>query len=108
MRTAKRNHPLSSWLAHAPTHARDVTWPLTITLKPWTFLDAHIRVILSLYLGMANFDLGEALSEAYGSEVASPMSDAPLRIAPYPQGRSLVHPLRTIYVDLANYSPLIK
>ena len=59
VRTAKRNHPLSSWLAHAPTHARDVTWSLTITLKPWTVLEAHTRVILSLYLGMANFDLGE-------------------------------------------------
>ena len=34
---------------------------------------------------MANFDLGETLSEAYSSEVASPTSDAPPPIAPYPQ-----------------------
>ena len=58
---------------------------------------------------MADFALGETLSEAYSSEMASPMSDAPPPIAhliPKDAHRSI--PLLTIYLALANYSPLIK
>ena len=66
--------------------------------------------MLGLYLGMADFDLGETLSEAYSSEVvASPTSDAPPLIAhltPMDTHRSI--PILTIYVALVNYSPLIK
>ena len=58
---------------------------------------------------MIIFDLGMALSEAYGSEMASPMSDAPppiTHLIPKDAHRSI--PLLTIYLALANYSPLIK
>ena len=58
---------------------------------------------------MANFDLGETLSEAYSSEVASPTSQTrPLRLhlTPIDTHRSI--PILTIYVALVNYSPLIK
>ena len=66
-----------------------VTYHYTIAVSATRCV--YYRVMLGLYLGMADFDLGETLSEAYSSEVASPTSDAPPSIAPYPHRHPPVH-----------------
>ena len=56
---------------------------------------------------MANFDLGETLSEAYSSEVASPTSrTSPLRLHLTPKHTHWSIRILTIFVALADFSPL--